>query len=471
MTTRADHRDRSRPARPAPTSGAGPESRLRPDVGAIDAWLDGLVSLTRLPARDSAEIRDELDAHLRERVRDLMLTGTDEAVAVHQAISELGDMALLAQRLRGARGPSPRRIVMHAVLFTVAGAALALGVSAWHGARQPASPMQVDPWGQHIAASGAAPAVPAVENVLNALGVGDQPAPTVRAPLRQATFAQACDAVAQAHGADLYVHWNDLEEHGFEPDTAIGDLPPLPTDRLLGLVSDRLGLSGADRIAFRVDAGLLEVASGVFFDRRERCLVTYDISTLVPAARPLEISAESMVLRNLITSIVEPDGWSDNGGDVASVFAAGTRLFVSAPPRIHERVAWVLRQLDVGKVRDGEPGEPLRRDGAAPAPASLPGAAALAVQDLDPFAAYRLRLLMSRPESTSSDDTGPWHFLLSHKPASEVAHIVQAAIAHLGGRAVVDERTNAVIVAGDLRVHAVAAAVLGALDIAPAPPG
>ncbi len=107
---------------------------------AIGAWLDRLLRLTRLPAPEAAELRDELDAHLRERVRDLMLAGNDEPDAIHKSISELGDLALLAQRYREASRTPRRRLTMNIALIAAAGAALGLSTAALRQAQPDRQP-------------------------------------------------------------------------------------------------------------------------------------------------------------------------------------------------------------------------------------------------------------------------------------------------------------------------------------------
>ncbi|MFG0259359.1 MAG: permease prefix domain 1-containing protein, partial [Phycisphaerales bacterium JB041] len=105
----------------------------------IGSWLDRLVRLTRLPSAEASELREELDAHLRDRVRDLMLVGHDEPDAIHRSISELGDLAQLAQRYREASRTPRRRLFMNLAVIAVAGSALGLSTLALQSG-QPESP-------------------------------------------------------------------------------------------------------------------------------------------------------------------------------------------------------------------------------------------------------------------------------------------------------------------------------------------
>ncbi|MEO0715404.1 MAG: hypothetical protein AAFY58_00285, partial [Planctomycetota bacterium] len=111
-----------------------PESPRSPE-DQIDAWLDVLVRLLDLPADEREGLRDELAAHLHERVRDLTLAGHDPAAPhtdpVTRAIAELGDQAELARALRNARHtPRRRRTLMLAGLIGTSAAALLISTAA-----------------------------------------------------------------------------------------------------------------------------------------------------------------------------------------------------------------------------------------------------------------------------------------------------------------------------------------------------
>lgn len=326
MTTRPSRRNTARASHlDMPRSPTAP-------ADSISAWLDRLVALLRLSPTESAEIRDELESHLRERVRDLMLVGTEEPVAIHQAISELGDLALLAQRLREAHRPTRRSIAMHTLALAIPAGVIALAALTWPAAR-PVTPAAQPPPPTNGSTGSAA------------FAESRQPDTRVVAALSAATVDALARALAHAHDAPLYVHWKALEPFGLAPDTVIGDLPPVPAHRLLDLASDQLDLPDGVRLDYRFDGRLFELATRDYFDRRERQLITYDIAPLVPSVGPLDITRESLVLVELLITIIEPDAWSEHGGELASVYATGTRLFVSAPPRIQQRVDWVLRQL------------------------------------------------------------------------------------------------------------------------------
>ena len=334
----------------------------------IGAWLDRLVRLTRLPPSEAAELRDELDAHLRERVRDLMLGGHDEPDAVHKSISELGDLAQLAQRYREASRTPRRRLFMNIAMIAVAGSALGLSTLALQQ-DQPETPATaleqgeyqlvpkavVTPEGTGISLeivprlAGDARSVPVLADVPIVGRLFDAGA---AAPV---TLGQSADdhqlrdvllMLAEPYDARVYTYWNDLEMMDLAVDTQVGFLPfeGQSVEKALAMLSDAYGLAGDDSLDHRVENGLMEIATRRFFDQREVTLVSYDASDLLMADSPLEQSDSSETLMALVMSLVEPDVWEANGG-LASVNAAGNRLFINAPTRIHERVVWLLREL------------------------------------------------------------------------------------------------------------------------------
>jgi hypothetical protein len=94
----------------------------------ISAWLDVLTSMLALPEQQRAQIRDELEDHLRSRVDDLLITGLDESDAIRKAVSELGETAELAKVVTQAHTqPTQRRRIMQSVLAAAAIAGMSIG--------------------------------------------------------------------------------------------------------------------------------------------------------------------------------------------------------------------------------------------------------------------------------------------------------------------------------------------------------
>lgn len=154
---------------------------------AADAWLDRVTAMLRVPMAEREAIRAELNEHLRERIRDLMLSGAAEGAATSQAISELGDAAMLARRYQEAIEPSSRRSLMHVGIATAATAALVFsGAALFQGGAAPTPPGGATPAGGTPVATAPAP-------------VGSIAEAELRARLDEANraFAQARDVIAQ----------------------------------------------------------------------------------------------------------------------------------------------------------------------------------------------------------------------------------------------------------------------------------
>lgn len=360
---------------------------------------------------------------------------------------------------------------MNVAIITAASAALGLSALALQQSGQaPTTPGLPQPGENPPAAlgAGAPPAGGDTRLLARYLAGVEGPSLPVQADVVDATLESVLKMLAESQDSRPYIHWSGLEA---QPADIIPELPleGQSLERALEMINDALGLEGGSEIAFRLDGGLFEVASLRFFDRRERELVTYDVSALLEADSPLQVTTESQVLRELITSIVEPDAWPEGGGDVASVFAAGSKLFISAPPRVHERVAWLLAQLmengedhaGRAKVLESFVTSMLAQQDPAPHPALLGQLLNGTAGGVPPTPEL---LLEGTIRNSLTQLTGPWIFMLGHADATELAPIVHGAVERMGGSAEPDPTRNAVVVTGGQRVHAVAAAILQALD-------
>lgn len=295
----------------------------------VGAWLDVLMGLVRLGSAEKRAIRDELDSHLRDRVRDLMLTGLHEANATREAIAELGDAAELAARYaRASKSPARRRIAMNIGLFGMAGAALVTSFVAMSGGGEPSRPEI---------------------SVYAASGQQRQAVPIGRVSATGKPLEEVLREVALSTGKRLSVDWHSLAPLGLETVTEVtldvtdGDLSQvfgaINTGSVRGEVPSGIDRQGA--IDYRIADGVLRVASAHAFDMQERVLVTIDLS-----AAQLRGVAEDEI-HSLVTTFIEPEGWVDNGGEVSAMSIVGTKLFVKAPPRVIEGVRWIVRECGI----------------------------------------------------------------------------------------------------------------------------
>ncbi len=307
----------------------------------IASWLDVLTRM--LPARQGAEVREELEEHVRERVRDLVLAGQNEAAATRTTIAELGDAAAVAQRFRDAARTPKRRLAMNLAVLGVAGAAL---VTSLVGVMRPVTGTGGQVYQPIVAErvpGGKEPGVPALD--LNDLGL-----------------EEALSALAKSAGAALSVRWSSLGGGGLEPETRITwNVPAGSLSGAFDALNDALArdIGGERLIDFRLRESVLEVARPEWFDHRESTLVRYDLGPLEEQGVPL---GEFM---GLVEQFVSSDDWENNGGALAKHRVVGRFAFVKGPPRIHDGVRWFLTQFTEDDPPDGDPaaaadGEPVR---------------------------------------------------------------------------------------------------------------
>ncbi|MBX3405785.1 MAG: hypothetical protein KF869_03385 [Phycisphaeraceae bacterium] len=357
----------------------------RPRAESPAQWLDELAAALLLPFERSEAIREELAEHLRERIRDLQLEGLNETDASIAAVKELGDAAAVARRFRMAERTPHRRMLMNLAVIGIAGAALVTSVIALSAApTPPATPSQP----AQVMAPGAADSAQArldsalagvefaareiidfnsrrvrVEHALRealplAIELSAQldessgilsTDPVLRlAPIKvqNEPLEAVLNAAAERAGVRAVVRWPLLEQIGIAPDDLVTlDIPAADLGAAMAAINDALGVFDRQHqrwLDCRVSNGIVEFAPRSFFDLREATVVRYDVAPLIDSG----ISIED--IRELIAQFVEPNNWADNGGDVAYMKHVGGRLFVKAPPRMHDSIKWYIEQLHAG---------------------------------------------------------------------------------------------------------------------------
>ncbi len=341
-------------ALPSETSGFAPVRR----GDAIDNWLGVFTRFLRLPGEQSRAIRDELDSHMRERVRDLMLEGMSEDEGMRRAIDELGEAADLASHFRAAHRPSRRTLMSIAAIGVAASAAVVSIVALFQshvGARagEPVQPSQAT----------VQPRPPILDEVpiLTYRFVQSEAAPPVAGPtvpsqlaaakisgsLKNTTLRGAAELIARETGKKLSFQTDGT----LDPNICIESIEFVATD-LAGAVrqvNSAVGFTGEERLDFRLRDDVLDVAPRRVFDRLEATLVAYDLTE----AYRCDARVDDLV--QAVLQFVETDGWRENGGDTARLKVVGTKMFVEAPPRYHERVAWILSQFGNSQVNGPVP--------------------------------------------------------------------------------------------------------------------
>lgn len=380
-----------------------PDAATPPARDSVQSWLGVLTGMIRAPEAERAGVRDELESHLRDRVRDLMLGGASESEATKQAISELGDAAALARRYQEAIGPSKRRFIMQIAAVGVLSTALGIGGVAFLGGNQPEKAAKQESLATQLenqvllsyilAAQGTQPEqaeaqrvrlseflaartevwgveAPALLDALANARAPEQPASTLRTreftpPVEEGwlraegikvtvepdtTWRRLTENVVKG-GQGMTVRWEKFLEVGIDPDQPIGVTTNDGT--LAGVLKEAvqsLQLPNGQEITLRMRGDTLEFGMQHEFDKSDRTLVTYDVSPLVErrGASLTETERVDEVVEGVVKvvqGLVFADSWADNGGDLAEVRAFGAKLFIKAPKRFHGHIRWVVDEL------------------------------------------------------------------------------------------------------------------------------
>ncbi|MBK9188024.1 MAG: hypothetical protein IPM33_03615 [Phycisphaerales bacterium] len=114
----------------ADTTHSRADAPIRATGDTIAAWLDGCERMLPGSPRERRETRAELDTHLRDRARDLMLAGMNADEAARRAIDELGEASEIAASFRATRADTHRRRIMHGTGIGLAAGAAVVSIAA-----------------------------------------------------------------------------------------------------------------------------------------------------------------------------------------------------------------------------------------------------------------------------------------------------------------------------------------------------
>lgn len=146
----------------------------------------------------------------------------------------------------------------------------------------------------------------------------------------------------------LYVHWSDLEDQGLKREEMQLTLHAsgLSLKRTMELVLDQIN-DDIDAAEWYFSEDLVELGTHTEFARRDIVLVSYDVTNVLVSIshRVNGYDAAGDRIVDLLTSLVEPDDWVDNGGVLAQVRIVGAKMFVQAPRPMHQQVTWIIAQL------------------------------------------------------------------------------------------------------------------------------
>lgn len=295
--------------------------------GRAEAWLEEFERSLRGPSSRRRDRRDELEAHVDERVRDLLLEGAAEDRAERAVLDELGSPAALAESLARVDRAHRRSIVMHGMVLTVASAALVTSV------------VSLTPGTARV--GDIAPELGVAQDEVALHELLDSPITLEEA----VTWEELFDRIQRAAGGSM-VEWTHFDTLGFEREEPVY----LETSEVrLGLVLELLNRRfEGDAVVLVPSEHGVEITSQSVLDRRSVRLTAYPLgSILAMGVHPDEVT-------ELIAGFVAPGSWQEQGGELARMSIVGDRLFIEAPARFDERIGWILDQLG---GEDGEGGD------------------------------------------------------------------------------------------------------------------
>ncbi len=299
----------------------------------IDSWLAVFVRLLPLPDEDRDEIAGELEGHLREQVRDLMVSGHDERQAVQIAVSEIGNIAELATRFGKAHSYPKRRRLMHAAIATAAVGVIGIGALTMVAPEQGAN---FSVFQEKVAS-------------LEMQAVLDR---RIDADFEDMAFGDVVAFMAETLDENFVISVRDMEDHGISPaDTMIHfRLSNVRVGKVLDLLEEQVN-GGLRYLTWHVGDDVIEFGNRERFDRRTSELVSYDIAPILLSMwerYDIEYEDAMSQIADVLMSMVSPEDWHDMGGDLAHMNFVGGKIFIEAPKHMHEQIAWILSELVEG---------------------------------------------------------------------------------------------------------------------------
>ncbi|MBY0262429.1 MAG: hypothetical protein K2Q20_08805 [Phycisphaerales bacterium] len=164
-----------------------------------------------------------------------------------------------------------------------------------------------------------------------------------------ATLEEFVQEIGTAAGVAIHADWQQWGGDGIKKLPIGAPLQGVRVEDALSIFNSRGLLK--QRVAARRTGQVIEVSSLRVFDQREVTTRAYDIRALLPGV-PMQRDLRLRNVLDVIMTTIEPEGWTQNGGDTSRLSELDGRLFVVAPPRVQAGVSWVLAQVGGREVED-----------------------------------------------------------------------------------------------------------------------
>jgi len=290
----------------------------------ISSWLDVLTSMLAVPDAQRAQVRDELEDHLRSRVDDLLIVGKPEPEAIQIAVAELGETAELAKLITHAHTRiNPRRKLMNTALIAVALGGMSFGGFTFFNS--PAAPSATPSNG------GAAPVVVPEETRAES----QQEEPELDLYVKDVSFLMAFDQIANAFGYTADVHTLDnmiASNLQRQQVSVVGDFT---LDRAIEVLKMQ-SLQYAAELTTEIQGDVIELLTHDEVFRRETSVKTYSIGW-----------SNFETAQNVFHTLQEVVG----SGQYSQFFTAsfiGDQLVIDARGQAHQQVEEILAKAKAG---------------------------------------------------------------------------------------------------------------------------
>ncbi len=368
----------------------------------FEHYLTLLGSMLRLRPEQRAEIAEELQQHLDERLQDLQAAGLSREDAIQQALAEFGDAAGLAAQFSSVSRRRYRRWMMRAATASVTSAfmVLVLFVSFWptggrielalpttaQDTNPPASESpvaSVDPFTTEADLPTTKTKSTSTSREAKNADTRIQLETTAAFEMQEASLSDLSSMLAERLQHGCLLDHRRMEEEGVDRES--GNLNWNLTNASLGTMLETL--LDEMQLTYQIRDGILVITSQSAADD-DLSLVIYDaevlFSSVVVVVRNESNPVEEMLLQlvqqssdlgkieldslqasidrlsekfgsqqarmrfnqvaDLIETQVDPNSWEVNGG-VASISSVGNRLIVRQTERTHRKIRKLLDDL------------------------------------------------------------------------------------------------------------------------------
>lgn len=296
----------------------------------FEAWLALLARMLRLKPQQREDLARELRTHMEDALEALTAEGIPRDRAVLRILEDFGDAAEVAARFRQI-GRKQRWLMQSMVVAACMLSSVAIVASFGPPARPAVA--------QDSARYGDRAVVVAVSEATEARGASVELRQRLTQPLPEISFEatpleEVFEYLAAAADLNIYVRWRDFEAHGIERDAPVTlHLKQVSPERVLRLLLDDIG---ERQLAAEIDENVLMIGALGEISPKQATVI-YDVADLLE-------QCDQGQLEEVISGVVSPDSWDNNGG-LAHIQMLANVMVVRQGERQHAEIAALLRAI------------------------------------------------------------------------------------------------------------------------------